>query len=311
MDSSLAPENSSTASININLALDPTIQLRQDASGLKFLHIDNQHCTAQMALQGAHVMTWQPKSQSEPVLWLSKQARYVHGRSIRGGVPICWPWFGAHPTDSALCAHGFARVMPWNILETELLGNGSTRILMQILHTPVAQRQLSYPYLLTLEVIFGETLKMTLSTTNKGQQPFVLGEAFHTYFQVSDVENVLITGLEGCEYADKITNYERYQQNGPILFKGEVDRVYVDTQSTCIIEDSGYKRAIQISKSGSKATVVWNPWQEKAHAMGDMGQDDHWRQMVCVESANAMENYVMISPNCTHELAVEYAVDTF
>jgi glucose-6-phosphate 1-epimerase len=296
--------------LDINLSLDPSIHLYQDASGLKFLQIKNDLCTASMALQGGHVMTWQPKHEKEPVLWLSEHARYVHGRSIRGGVPICWPWFGPHPTDSALCPHGFARVMPWNILETETLQNGATRVLLQILHTPVAQRQLSYPYLLTLEIEFGETLKMKLSTTNRGNQPFIIGEAFHTYFQISDVANIEVTGLENCEYADKVMNYERYQQQGSIKFNNETDRVYVNTKAGCVIEDTGYKRAIRISKSGSNATVVWNPWQTKAHEMGDMGTDDSWRKMVCLETANTMENCVMISPGNTHILAVEYSTES-
>jgi len=293
----------------INIALDPSIRFYQDASGLKFLEINNEHATATLALQGAHMMTWQPKKEAQPVLWLSEHARFVHGRSIRGGVPICWPWFGPHPTDSALCMHGFARVMPWNILETEMLENGATRLLLQILHTPVAQKQLSYPYMLTLAIEIGETLKMELATTNKGTQPFVIGEAFHTYFQVSDIANVEITGLEGTEYADKLMSYERYTQHGPIKFKGEFDRVYVNTKAGCVIEDSGFNRAIRVSKSGSNATVIWTPWEEKAHEMGDIGEGDGWRKMVCLETANAMENFVMISPNNTHVLAVEYSVE--
>lgn len=292
------------------IELDPHIHMYQDASGLKFLEIDNDLATAKIALQGAQVISWQPKSEDEPVLWLSDSARYMHGRSIRGGVPICWPWFGAHPTDSALCPHGFARVMPWQLLETETLYDGSTRLLLQILNTPVAQKQLSYPYVLTLTVVIGQTLKIELATTNKGSQPFVIGEAFHTYFQVSDIGNISITGLDGCEYADKLMNYERYTQQGPIGFKGELDRVYVNTRAGCIIEDKGFNRAIRVSKSGSSATVIWTPWGDKAHALGDMGADDSWRRMVCLESANAMENLVMISPNNTHVLGVEYSVDS-
>ncbi|CAG0949007.1 glucose-6-phosphate 1-epimerase [Methylophilaceae bacterium] len=290
-----------------DLQLDSHVTFCQDANGLKFLEIENDHATAKVALQGGHVMTWQPRHAHDPVLWLSDHARYVHGRSIRGGVPICWPWFGAHPTDSTLCPHGFARVMPWDLMDSCTLPDGSTRLVMQIMNTPVAQKQLSYPYTLTLTVDIGDTLKLALATTNRGSHPFMIGEAFHTYFQVSDVENISLGGLDGAEYADKVLNYERATQEGEIRFDGEFDRVYMHTNANCVIRDPGLNRFIRISKSGSNATVIWTPWQEKAHELGDMGTDDSWRRMICVESANALENMVMITPNQTHTMSVKYS----
>ena len=120
------------------------VRFIRDESGLDYIEIDNELATAKIALQGAHVMTWQPKTQQHPVLWLSSNARYVPGRSIRGGIPICWPWFGAHPTDSTLCPHGFARVMPWQLVDAETLNNGATRIELQMLEPAESKRQLSY-----------------------------------------------------------------------------------------------------------------------------------------------------------------------
>jgi glucose-6-phosphate 1-epimerase len=299
---------SSLQVVENDVVLDPHIRASQNTVGLQFLEIENDLATATLALQGAHLMSWQPQHAGDPVLWLSENARYVHGRSIRGGVPICWPWFGAHPTDSSLCPHGFARVMPWELVSSETLEDGATRLILQIVHTPIAQKQLSYPYRLTLTIDIGETLSLTLATTNLGSQPFVLGEAFHTYFQVSDVENISITGLEGGEYADKLRAYERYTQQSHIKFNGEFDRVYVNTKAGCVIEDQGLNRTIRIAKTGSNSTVIWTPWAEKAHALSDIGSGDDWRKMICVESANAMENMVFISPNQTHELAVEYSI---
>lgn len=289
-----------------DIQLDSHISIYQDKNGLKFLDIDNDFATAKIAMQGAHVMAWQPKHEAKPVLWLSDRARYVHGRSIRGGVPICWPWFGAHPTDSTLCPHGFARVMPWDLIESTTLENGATRLVLQIINTPVAQKQLSYPYALTLTIDIGDTLKMSLSTTNRGNQPFMIGEALHTYFHVSDVEHIALSGLEGAEYSDKVLNYDRYTQQGLVRFNSEFDRVYVNTKDVCVIEDPGFNRIIRIAKSGSNSTVIWTPWEEKAHQLGDMGNDDSWRRMICIESANALENMVMIPPNQTHTLEVEY-----
>lgn len=281
----------------------------RDDAGLDYIEINNDYASAKIALQGAHVMAWQPKSQQHPVLWLSSNARYVQGRSIRGGIPICWPWFGAHPTDGTLCPHGFARVMPWQLLETETVKNGATRLVLRMLEPEESKRQLSYPYQLTMTITVGDTLRIDLATTNKANHPFMVGEALHTYFRVSDVAAIHIQGLEDTLYADKVLNYERRVESSDVRFNGEFDRVYLNTNADCIIHDAGFNRQIRIAKSGSQSTVVWNPWAEKAAQMGDMGGPDEWRGMVCVESANALENSVVISPNRTHTLSVEYSVE--
>lgn len=288
----------------------PHIKITADANGLKYIELDNEFAKAKIALQGAHVMEFQPKTEEHPVLWLSDKARYVEGRSIRGGVPICWPWFGAHPTDSTLCPHGFARVIPWEILGVETVYGGATRIALQMKQTPEAKRQLSYPYSLIMMLTIGRRLRIELATTNKADHPFIIGEAFHTYLAVSDVENIKITGLQECVYADKLRNYERSVENSFLQFDGEFDRVYLDHSSDCIIHDSGYNRLIRVHKSGSNNTVVWTPWEEKAHTIGDMGDGDEWRKMICVESTNALENSVVINPNRTHLMTVEYNVET-
>jgi glucose-6-phosphate 1-epimerase len=138
----------------------------------------------------------------------------------------------------------------------------------------------------------------------------MIGEAFHTYFNVSDVGQISLQGLEGTEYSDKVQNYDRDTQHEPVHFDGEFDRVYVNAQQDCVIDDPGYQRRIRIRKSGSNSTVVWTPWEEKAHQLGDMGTDDSWRHMICIESANALENMVMVRPGQTHTLAIEYALES-
>lgn len=290
---------------------EPTEGVRfiKDENGLEYVEIDNRHATAKLALQGAHMMHWQPKSTAQPVLWLSSNARYTLGRSIRGGVPICWPWFGAHPTDSSYCPHGFARVIPWQLKKSNRLGNGTTRLLLQMTETDVTKRQLSYPYQLTLEITIGNYLRMEMTTTNLANHPFMIGEAYHTYFNVSDVENTQITGLDNLVYSDKVEGYLRNVQHGALQFNGEFDRVYLNSGEDCVIRDSGYDRAIRVAKSGSNTTVIWTPGAEKASQMGDMGATDEWRRMLCVESANAMENSVTIFPNETHKMVTEYSLE--
>jgi glucose-6-phosphate 1-epimerase len=280
----------------------------KEESGLDFIEIDNSFATAKLALQGGHVMNWQPKHTNEPVLWMSKASRFEVGRSIRGGIPICWPWFGAHPTDSSLCMHGFARVTPFTLIDVGLMKNGYTRVILQMQQTENAQRQLSYPYTVMLTIEIGETLSLKLSTTNRARQPFFMGEAFHTYFNVGDIEKISLTGLEETEYADKLLDYWRDTQEGAIKFNQEFDRVYLSTLKSVTIHDEILNRTISINKQGSQSTVVWTPWQKKAHEIVDIPNDESWRQMVCVETANAMENLVMINPGYTHVLSVQYVV---
>ncbi len=294
---------------NKRLKLHHHVVRTSDENGLEYLEIDNPLGSGKIALQGAHVIDWQPKFETQPVLWLSSNARFVKARSIRGGVPICWPWFGAHPTDSTFCMHGFARVIPWRVVDVDATPTGATRVVLEMLDTPEAKRQLSYPYTLTLTVTIGESLRLELATTNLGNQPFMIGEGYHTYFEVSDIENIRVTGLEDCVFADKIVNYERGIQHGALKFNHEFDKVYLNTSGDCVIEDKGYNRAIRVAKSGSNTSVVWTPWADKAHQMGDMGNGDEWRKMICVESVNAMENSVMISPNQTHVLMAEYSLE--
>ena len=292
------------------LKLHAHVLQTQDENGLQYLEIDNPLATAKIALQGAHIMGWQPKFLAQPVLWLSSSARFIKGRSIRGGVPICWPWFGAHPTDSTFCPHGFARVIPWRVMDIDATPTGATRIILEMQETPEAKRQLSYPYALTLTITIGRRLRIDMATTNKADHPFVIGEAFHTYLNISDISNVKITGMQDCVYADKVLKYERHVEHNALTFNGEFDRVFINHSGDCTVHDVGYKRLIHISKSGSATTVVWSPGEEKAAQMGDMGNADEWRKTVCVETTNALDNMVVINPHRTHVISAEYAIET-
>jgi len=306
----MTPANVLTKPSLSDIGTTHDVRVVQDDNGLEYLEIENSYATGKLALQGAHVMHWQPKNTAQPVLWLSSNARYTAGRSIRGGVPVCWPWFGAHPTDSSYCPHGFARVMPWELKENFSLKNGTTRLVLEMTQTDVAKKQLSYPYQFTLAITLGSSLRMEMTTTNLAHHPFIIGEAFHTYFNVSDIANTQITGLENVVYSDKVDGYKRNVQHGALKFNDEFDRVYLNSGEDCIIRDSGYGRAIRVAKSASNTTVIWTPGREKAEQMGDMGAANEWRKMLCVESANAMENSVTIYPNETHTMVTEYSLES-
>jgi len=294
-------------SLNQRFAIANHLKFVELGGGLIFAEINNAHATARIALQGAHVATFQPKGE-EPVIWLSPKATFAPGKSIRGGVPICWPWFGAHKTDSKLPGHGYARTVPWEVLETKTIADGSTFLRFGLVESDATRAQWPHASTVQLEVTVGKALRVELVTTNTGKAAFELGEALHTYFQISDVANMTIRGLEGCEYLDKVKDFARFNQQDGIVIESEVDRVYVNTAADCVIEDKGLKRAIRIAKQGSKSTVVWNPWTEKAEKMGDFGPALH-RDMVCVESGNALENVVTLAAGETHRLVAVYSVE--
>jgi len=293
-------------------AIPDELVFRTGAGGLTYVDIDNHGGRATICLQGAHVVSFRPKSQQEPVVWVSDAATFAPGKSIRGGAPVCWPWFGAHAAEAGYPAHGFARTVAWEVTGTRRRNDAKTEITLQLVDTPQTRAQWPHPTRLTLTVVVGEKLEMRLSTTNLGDAPIRIGEALHTYLHISDIGAVKVTGLEGSSYHDKVGETARRKQRDAIAFEGEVDRVYVDTPADCVIVDPGFKRRIRIAKTDSLSTIVWTPWIGKAEKMGDMGKGKSgagWREMVCVESANAMDNVVTVAPGETHTLAVTYSVE--
>jgi D-hexose-6-phosphate mutarotase len=293
--------------LNQRFAISSHVQFKEIAEGMIIAEVANQNALSNIALQGAHIATFQPRGE-EPVIWLSPYAKFAPGKSIRGGAPICWPWFGPHKNDSKLPGHGYARTVPWDVLETKALPDGSTFLRFGLVESDATRAQWPNASTVQLEVTVGKALHVELITINTGNTAFELGEALHTYFHISDVDNMTIRGLDNCEYLDKVQDFARFTQKDGIVIKSEVDRVYVNTPDDCVIEDKGLKRAIRIAKYGSLSTVVWNPWTEKADKMGDFGTDGH-RGMVCVESGNALENVVTLEPGEKHKLVADYSVE--
>jgi len=301
---------STATQINTQFGINGQLGFREDTSGLVVAEIGNTLATASLCLQGAHLMTWQPRSQAKPVVWLSRDAKLAVGKSIRGGAPVCWPWFGAHATESGFPGHGFARTVPWQVIESGQEPGGATRLTLRLVESEKTRAQWPHECTVDMTVIVGETLRMELTTENTGNTDFVIGEALHTYLQIGDIGAVRVAGLDGCDYWDKVGTSTLRKQQGVITFSGETDRVYINTAGKCVIDDDKLKRRIRIAKSGSLSTVVWTPWIDKANKMGDMGQPEGWREMVCVESVNAIENVVKVAPGTRHTLIVEYQAES-
>lgn len=295
------------AELNQKYAIPGHVSFRDVADGMAAAEVANAHAEALIVLQGAHLATWRPRGQ-EPVIWLSPLAKFAPGKSIRGGVPVCWPWFGPHATDAKLPGHGFARTVMWDVRETRALPDGSTFLCFELVETEATRAQWPHLSSVRLEITVGATLRVELVTRNDSATPFGLGEALHTYFHISDLGNMKITGLENCDYLDKVGTPARRSQQGAVVIGSEVDRIYLDVPGDCLIEDAGFKRRIRIHGEGARSAVVWNPWIEKAEKMGDFGPEGY-RGMVCVETANAADNVVMVAGGEEHRVAAVYSVE--
>jgi glucose-6-phosphate 1-epimerase len=272
------------------------------------VEIRNGLASAVISLQGAHVLSWLPVAEEE-VIWLSTEASFAPGQSVRGGIPVCWPWFGAHADNPSFPAHGFARTAMWQVAEVKSLASGETQIsfCLDTRHLP-ADTQVMWPQptLAEYSVTIGRCLSLELSSHNLSKQAFTLGQALHTYFAVADVAATKVFGLEGKDYLDKTDDFRRKTQTGAITIDSEVDRIYLQTTDDVVIDDG--RRKITIRKQGSRSTVVWNPWETVAARMGDLGEDGY-RKMLCVESANAAEDTLSIGPNERHTLRVVYSIE--
>jgi D-hexose-6-phosphate mutarotase len=261
--------------------------------------------TADVALNGGHVIAWQPHGH-KPVVWLTAVGRTSPEAALRGGIPVCWPWFGAHPTDPSKPSHGFVRTRDWRF---ESAGRGRNGVRVDLSVETSATDHALWPHAARadLRVTLSDTLSVELTTTNTGPDAFKLTQALHTYFAVSDIANVTIDGFDGQTFIDATRGGARDQQRGPIAFPAEVNRIYDAHPGSAVIADTGWQRRIHITKSGSHSSVVWNPWDSTAPRFRDIGPEG-WRGYVCVETSNAGTDIVSLAPAAAHVLTAEYRV---
>ena len=299
---------SNLQALSQQFAVKDEISFRELPGGLIVADIRNPAATASIVLQGAHLTDWTPKSH-KPVIWLSPDAKLAPGKSIRGGVPVCWPWFGAHESVKEYPGHGYARTVAWDLMSvTPGVSGDATRLVFRLREDEKTRAMWPHASSVEMHYSIGKTLDIDLVTHNQSKQTFTIGQALHTYFAVGDLRQVKISGLNGCPYLDKVENFKRKTQTGDITIADEVDRIYLQSSADCLIKDASLKRTIRIAKRGSNSTIVWSPWADKAKQMGDLGTDGHLH-MVCVESANAAEDVVQVAANSTCRLQVRYSVE--
>lgn len=258
---------------------------------------------------GAHLVDWSPQG-TRPVLYLSPRSQFTPDKAIRGGVPLCFPWFGPKADDPSAPQHGFARTREWTVETTEIAADGTVRLVFSLEADTATRAAWSHPFSARYSVHAGRVLAAALTIDNRGDTPFTFGAALHTYLAVSDVRQIAIRGLEHTDYLDKVGggSVRRREGAAPIRFTGETDRVYLDTTATCVVDDPAWARRIHVAKTGSRSTVIWNPWTEKARAMADLSEDA-WPGFVCVETCNAGDDTVTLAPGAAHTLATEIRVE--
>jgi len=264
-------------------------------NGLPAAFISNGFCDAVVALHGAHVSEFALKG-SKPLLWLSGSSNFEDGKPIRGGIPICWPWFG----PSLQPAHGIARLRSWGVKSAAREADGSNSLVLELASDEETLKAWPHKFKVAMEIKAGARLEAGLRVFNVGDSPFVYTGALHTYLSVSKITDVSVSGLEGAAFVDALDKSSHVQE-GPVEFGFELDRLYVDTASTCVIDDKGWGRKLSVSKEGSRSTVVWNPWIEKSKRMPDFGDEEYWG-MLCVETANAGSDAVRVEPGSSHLL---------
>lgn len=272
----------------------------ETVNGLDAWRISTPLASGLVFAQGAHVAEWVPAG-APPVLWLSKQSFFEPGKAIRGGVPVCFPWFGTGRSGEMTPAHGFARLSQWTLDAAEVDPSGEATLALVLTGSDVEDLG-GFPedFTARLVVSMGSALQLTLTVT-AGEQELDFEEALHSYFSVSDARRVQLDGLDQARYLDKVSGAEEVQQ-GAIEFTSETDRVYFD-DGTCRILDEGAARVVTVEKAQSANTVVWNPWIDRSQRMTDFG-DDEWTGMCCVETANVLDNAVHLAPGQGHSMTL-------
>jgi glucose-6-phosphate 1-epimerase len=288
------------------LAVPGCIEFEQSPLGGPVMRLINGTQQALVALHGAQVLNW--TVDGEGLLWLASVARIRAGKGIRGGIPVCWPWFADHPTDTAKPAHGFVRHRAWAVKSTDADADGVS-VTLCTATTPGDVSFWPHQAEATVKITLGEGLDVSLSTRNTGSEAFPLTQALHTYFRISDIGHIEVQGLEGHAYLDKLDGFSRKTQDGPIAVSAEVDRIYLGNAPAIILLDKGSGRRLSITGKGSDSTVVWNPWTAKTARLGDMGSPDAFRQMLCIETANAGDDIVTLPPGREHVLLASYRLE--
>lgn len=281
------------------LEIPGVVEIVEGSGGLPKVRITSSACVGEMYLHGAQITSWRPAGEEE-VLFLSAQSRWEEGRAIRGGIPICFPWFGHKADNPQAPDHGFVRTKSWQ-LDAIADAAGTIVVSMSTESNEATKKWWPAEFRLVLRAAFGKELGVELEVTNTGKTSLRFEEALHSYFRVGNVEVIRARIPDALRYIDKTHAYQTKTQLGDIEIAAETDRVYVDTRDEIELEDPLSERRLRVAKENSRTTVVWNPWKEKAHSLPDFA-DDEWVRMICIEASNVSDFAVELAPGQRHTL---------
>jgi glucose-6-phosphate 1-epimerase len=291
--------------LNQRFAIPNLAEINAGSGGLPRVAIQTPTAAAEIYLHGAQVTSWHPTG-SEEVIFLSRQSQFAAGRAIRGGIPICFPWFRNKADDPKAPSHGFVRTKAWQIDSIDGAGDTVT-VTFSTASDESTRAWWPHDFHLLHRVTVGAELEQKLVMSNTGATGLQFEEALHTYYRVGDAAALRITGLEGVHYLDNTDNNREKQQTGEITFTGPTDRAYMDTTHAVEMEDPVLHRRIRLVKGHSRSTVVWNPWIEGAHSLADLG-DEEWRSMACVEGGNIRAFAVELAAGQQHTMKTTITV---
>lgn len=286
--------------LNNRFGVPGVVKFDTGGGGMARIVITTPQGEAHVYRYGAHVTHFRPAGQA-PVVFLSEKSHFTHGRPIRGGVPIVFPWFGPRANDPQAPLHGLVRNRDWDVESAKRSADGqSVAVTLTLKSSDETFAIWAHDFVLRYTVTVGRELELALEVTNSGGEEMTFEEGLHTYFAVADVTKASVHGLTGKTYLDKTRKMEQLCDSGPAVTIIEpTDRVYHGTSGACTIDDAAGQRRIVVERSGSHSTVIWNPTANPPAPIADLGADE-WRKFICVETANVMEHAVTLAHGQKH-----------
>lgn len=293
--------------LNADYGIADKVKFVEGQGNFPLIKINNEHAEATISVYAGQVLSFKPVGQVEDLMFLSSQAYYQTGKAIKGGTPICWPWFGPDPEGKGRASHGFVRDRLWQVRDVVSTQDGATQVTMGLVDNSETRAIWNYSFDFSVMITVGKVLKITLVTRNTGSESFSITQALHTYFKIGDINQVTVLGLENKAYIDKVDRGQQKTQSGAITFSGECDRIYLDVPAQLAIDDRALNRQITVTATNSKTAIVWNPGADISAKMVDLGDRDY-ENFVCVETANAADEVITVLAGAQYQIAAQYAV---
>ena len=294
------------AGLNERFAIPGVAQVESGNGGFPRIAIETSAATAEIYLYGAQVTSWKPADADE-VLFLSDKSYWETGRAIRGGIPVCFPWFRAKADDPHAPSHGFVRTKEWQLESISREAGDTVCVCLSTASDESARRWWPFDFRLEYCITIGKNLRLELLMKNCGQSALRFEEALHTYFKVGDAEQARVRGLDGMVFLDNRDGNRAKKQSSDLVISRQTDNAYMNAMDTVEIFDPVLKRTLKTEKEGSASTIVWNPWSDGATAMADLGEDE-WRGMLCAEGANILSSAPTLDSGHTHTMTITISV---